>query len=194
MKKALLVVDVQNDFCEGGSLAVEGGAQAATDITSYIEENGDNYDYIIASKDWHIEPGSHFSDNPDFVDSWPPHCVVGTEGSEFHPNLQFRDFDAVFYKGQYDAAYSAFEGVLADTDDSSKYDTDVTLSDWLNKNDIKQLDLVGIASEYCVQASAEDSAKNDLNTTVLIELTAAIYPDKLKEATNKMEAEGIKIK
>ncbi len=120
MSKALIVVDVQNDFCEGGSLAVSGGAQVAADVAELLATQA--YATVVATRDHHIDPGSHFSDHPDFVDSWPRHCVVGTPGEEFHPPLEPAMFDEIFYKGEYAAAYSGFEGASADG---------VRLADWL---------------------------------------------------------------
>ncbi|MFT4148272.1 MAG: isochorismatase family protein [Micrococcaceae bacterium] len=192
MAKALLVVDVQNDFCEGGSLAVKGGAKTAELITEYIDEHRKDYDYIIASKDWHIDPGAHFSDKPDFKDSWPPHCVVGTEGADFHENLNPDLIEAIFHKGQYDAAYSAFEGVLSDPEDEEDEEGD-SLDEWLNDHDVEDLDVCGIATDYCVKASALDAAKNGLDVTVLMGLTAAIAKDSLHEAVEEMEDAGVTI-
>ena len=77
-KKALIIVDVQNDFCEGGSLAVAGGAAVAAAVTAHMTTGG--YDHVVATRDHHIDPGAHFAEAPDFVDSWPRHCVVGTDG------------------------------------------------------------------------------------------------------------------
>jgi nicotinamidase/pyrazinamidase len=108
MTTALIVVDVQNDFCEGGSLAVAGGAAVAASIGHLLEQHP--YDHVVATQDHHIDPGAHFSEAPDFVDSWPPHCVVGTSGVDLHPALEPRPFEAVFRKGEYAAAYSGFEG------------------------------------------------------------------------------------
>src|SRR5205807_1799485 len=108
MTTALVIVDVQNDFCEGGSLAVAGGAGVVRRITEWVR--GHPYDVVVASRDHHVDPGSHFSDHPDFVDSWPAHCVAGTNGVEFHPNLDRSPIEAVFDKGEHAAAYSAFEG------------------------------------------------------------------------------------
>jgi len=116
MKRALIVVDVQNDFCEGGSLPVYGGAAVAGRITELLETwrsggpNAPDYAVAVATMDHHIDPGHHFSQAPDFVDSWPPHCVSGSEGVDFHPNLVVTKFDDVFLKGEYAAAYSGFEG------------------------------------------------------------------------------------
>ena len=103
MKRALIVVDVQNDFCEGGSLPVTGGAQVAHDIAEVLshwtlrDPKAPDYAHVVATKDHHIDPGDHWSKEPDFVDSWPVHCRVGTDGEAFHPNLDPQPFDAIFY-------------------------------------------------------------------------------------------------
>ena len=116
MSRALIIVDVQNDFCEGGSLAVEGGAELAGAISEYVDAHHGQFDHVVATQDWHIDPGTHFSDDPDFVDSWPKHCVAGTRGAELHPDLDTEYIQAYFRKGQYTAAYSGFEGLLAPDD------------------------------------------------------------------------------
>ncbi len=123
MKHALIVVDVQNDFCEGGSLAVHGGAEVAARIATLLhhwterDPKAPDYTAVVATKDHHVDPGPHFSTDPDFVDSWPAHCVAGTDGEAFHPNLDPQPFDAVFLKGEHSAAYSGFEGHTADGTD-----------------------------------------------------------------------------
>lgn len=116
MSRALIIVDVQNDFCEGGSLAVEGGAELAGAISEYVDAHHGQFDHVVATQDWHIDPGTHFSDDPDFVDSWPKHCVAGTRGADLHPDLDTEYIQAYFRKGQYTAAYSGFEGLLAPDD------------------------------------------------------------------------------
>jgi nicotinamidase/pyrazinamidase len=116
MSRALIIVDVQNDFCEGGSVAVDGGADLAAEISEYVDAHHGQFDHIVATQDWHIDPGAHFSREPDFVDSWPRHCVAGTRGAELHPDLDTEYIQAVFRKGQYTAAYSGFEGLLAPDD------------------------------------------------------------------------------
>src|SRR2546430_6045493 len=85
--RALIIVDVQNDFCEGGSLAVAGGAEVAAGISVALGSPNQRWDHVVATKDFHLDPGAHFSATPDYVDSWPPHCVAGTPGSDFHPEL-----------------------------------------------------------------------------------------------------------
>ncbi len=182
-KRALVVVDVQNDFCEGGSLAVTGGAKAASDISAYLASNP-SYDLVVATRDAHIDPGAHFSDTPDFVDSWPRHCVVGTPGQDFHPDLTFRAFDGVFDKGNYEAAYSGFEGSNADGRG---------LDEFLAESGVTDIDVCGIATDYCVKATAQDGAMLGYVTTVLADLTAAVAPDRLDAAYEALANAGVAI-
>ena len=116
MSRALIIVDVQNDFCEGGSLPVEGGAELAGAISEYVDAHHGQFDHVVATQDWHVDPGAHFSEDPDFIDSWPTHCVAGTRGAELHPDLDTEYIQAYFRKGQFTAAYSGFEGLLAPDD------------------------------------------------------------------------------
>src|SRR5690625_2916611 len=132
MSRVLIVVDVQNDFCEGGSLGVAGGTEVAGGVTELIETEGHRWDHIVATRDWHIDPGSHFSAEPDFRDSWPPHCVVGTHGAQFHPAFDHTRVEAVFDRGAYEAAYSGFEGSSGETG----------LAQWLREHDADTVDLV----------------------------------------------------
>ncbi len=180
MTKALIVVDVQRDFCEGGSLAVTGGAAVAAEISALLRADH-GYDHVVATRDHHIDPGDHFSDTPDFVDSWPPHCVVGTPGVEFHDQLTFRDFGAIFDKGEYEAAYSGFEG---------KSGEGRTLAQWLSDHDVDRVDVCGIATDYCVRATALDALANGLTTTVLLDLTAAVAPDRWPAAREALDDAG----
>lgn len=180
MTTALIVVDVQNDFCEGGSLAVAGGAQVAADIAEVLASG--SYSTVIATRDHHIDPGAHFSDSPDFIDSWPPHCVVGTPGAEFHPPLSASQFAEIFFKGEYAAAYSGFEG-------HSK--TGVTLAEWLRNHDITDVDICGIASDYCVRATALDAAREGFVVTVLDRLTAAVSPDNAPAVHAEFSTAGV---
>jgi len=181
VSKALIVVDVQNDFCEGGSLAVAGGADVAARIGRVL--GGDHgYDAVVASRDHHIDPGGPFAAEPDYVDSWPRHCVVGTAGEEFHPSLKPRPFDAVFLKGEYAAAYSGFEGV----DDDGR-----PLATWLRERGIESVDVCGIATDYCVRATALDAAREGFATAVLVDLTAAVAPDRLGDTFAALESAGV---
>jgi nicotinamidase/pyrazinamidase len=190
MTRALIVVDVQNDFCEGGSLAVEGGARVASDIGELLhhwtrrDDQAPAYDVVVASKDHHIDPGSHWSDEPDFVESWPVHCEVGTDGEAFHPNLDPQPFDAIFLKGSHEAAYSAFEGRTVDGD---------LLADWLRAHRVDQVDVCGIATDYCVRATALDSHRAGFETRLVEGLCAGVAPDSTKRALAEMEAAGITV-
>jgi nicotinamidase/pyrazinamidase len=165
MSRALIIVDVQNDFCEGGSLAVAGGAAVAAGISFVLDKAGDRWDHVVATKDWHIDPGAHFSDHPDFVESWPAHCVVGTGGADFHPELATDRIEAVFHKGEHAAAYSGFEGR---TDDGRG------LAEWLRERGVTEIEVVGIATDHCVRATALDARAAGFDTTVLLELTAGV--------------------
>ncbi|MDO9378704.1 MAG: isochorismatase family protein [Nocardioidaceae bacterium] len=177
---ALIVVDVQNDFCEGGSLAVAGGADVARRVAELVTAGG--YATVLATQDHHVDPGAHFSDTPDFVDSWPPHCVVGTPGARLHEPLTDDLFDAIFRKGEYDAAYSGFEGV-----DSAG----TGLSVWLEAHGITAVDVCGIATDHCVRATALDAARAGLTTRVLLDLTAAVSMSNLPTTRAELEAEGV---
>ena len=179
-----MIVDVQNDFCEGGSLAVAGGAATAASITRYLSGHGAEYAHVVASRDYHIEPGPHFSADPDFADSWPRHCVAGTPGSQFHPSFDTSRVDAVFSKGAYSAAYSAFEG----TDEAGR-----PLADWLRGQGIDELDVAGIATDFCVRATAIDAARLGFATRVLLDLTAGVSPESTQAALSEMRAAGAEL-
>ena len=185
MTRALLVVDVQNDFCEGGSLAVVGGAEVAARIGRLLQHpDRDGYSVVAATQDHHVDPGAHFSAEPDFVDSWPVHCRAGTAGADFHPALQPRPFEAVFRKGEHAAAYSGFEGTTEDGQ---------SLSDWLRQRGVLEVHVCGIATDYCVSATALDAAAVGFETRVLLDLTAAVAPDRLPVALELWSGAGITV-
>ncbi|MER7278086.1 nicotinamidase [Dactylosporangium sp. NPDC000244] len=179
MTRALIVVDVQNDFCEGGSLAVTGGAGVAAEISAAIA-NGP-WDHVVATQDHHINPGAHFAEHPDFVSTWPVHCVVGTGGVDFHPSLDTAKIEAVFEKGSYAAAYSGFEGSAAGHG----------LADWLRERDVTDVDVVGIATDHCVRATALDAVREGFVTTVLLNLTAGVAPTTTESALVELRAAGV---
>lgn len=179
MSRALIVVDVQNDFCPGGSLPVDDGDMVAEAISFYMASEEHLYSSIVASKDWHPNPVyqnrfmgkphfSHFSETPDFKDTWPVHCVAGTDGARFHRALDVYSIDRVFLKGQSTAAYSAFEGKSLEG---------IYLNDWFNVWDITEVDVVGLALDYCVRATALDAVTFGFETTVLTSLTAPVHAD-----------------
>jgi nicotinamidase/pyrazinamidase len=165
MSRALIIVDVQNDFCEGGSLPVSGGAEIAAAISSYVAAHRDEYAHVVATRDFHRDPGDHFAEHPDYTDSWPPHCVIGTPGADFHPNLDLAPIEAVFSKGEHQAAYSGFEGA---SDDGTP------LGEWLRKHEVGAVDVVGIATDHCVRATALDARGAGLATRVLLGMTAGV--------------------
>ncbi|MEA5456126.1 isochorismatase family protein [Sinomonas sp. JGH33] len=193
MKRALIIVDVQNDFCEGGSLAVDGGAAVAARLSQHVADHAREYGAVVTTQDWHIDPGEHFSDTPDFVDSWPPHCVAGTRGAAFHPNLDVSSVDAMFRKGQYAAAYSGFEGHLAQAGDAEGTSDDSPgLDEWLSRHGITDVDVAGLATDYCVRATALDAARAGYRTTVLKDLCAGISDD-LGPTFHDLEAAGVRL-
>ncbi len=179
MARALIVVDVQNDFCEGGSLPVTGGAAVAAAISDHIKATP--YDAVVATRDYHIDPGSHFSETPDYVNTWPVHCVAGTPGASFHPELDVTGIQAVFSKGAHAAAYSGFEGSAGDGS---------SLVDWLRARDITEVDVVGIATDHCVRATALDATQAGLSTRVLLNLTAGVTPSTVESALDQLRDAG----
>jgi nicotinamidase/pyrazinamidase len=182
--RALIIVDVQNDFCEGGSLAVTGGTAVAGAITDYVSARAADYPYVVATQDFHIDPGDHFSDQPDYASSWPPHCLAGSTGAKFHPSLDTGLVDVVFRKGAYSAGYSGFEGV----DDAG-----TPLADWLRQHDVDQVDVVGIATDHCVRKTAEDAALAGLTTRVLLDLTAGVGEQSTAAAVEAMRTAGVAV-
>lgn len=190
MTRALIVVDVQNDFCEGGSLAVEGGAAVARAITDRVgtDRAGGRYHVVVATKDWHVDPGDHFADpavGPDYVDTWPEHCVAGTPGAEFHPDLAIT-VDEVFLKGRQSASYTGFDGGAAG-------DESVGLADWLRERGVTDVDVVGLATDHCVRATALDAAAEGFATTVLLDRCAGVAPDTTEAALVELGAAGVTV-
>jgi nicotinamidase/pyrazinamidase len=184
MSTALIIVDVQNDFCEGGSLPVKGGANVAAAISTYLQDNRRAYSHVVATRDFHLDPGDHFSENPDYVNTWPPHCVIGTPGADFHPNLDLAPIEAVFSKGERKAAYSGFEGA---TDDGT------SLGEWLRKHEVDSLDIVGIATDHCVRATALDAVRSGFATRVLLGMTAAVAEETTDRALDEMGSAGVEL-
>jgi nicotinamidase/pyrazinamidase len=182
--RALLIVDVQNDFCEGGSLAVAGGTSVARAITGYLAAHAGRYQHIVATRDHHIDPGAHFSDHPDYLDSWPPHCVTGTAGHDFHPDLDLGRAEAVFSKGEYAAAYSGFEGK----------DPDGTpLAAWLREHGVTEVEIAGLTTDYCVRTSALDADREGFRTRVLLGMTAGVSAATTGRTLEELRAAGIEM-
>jgi nicotinamidase/pyrazinamidase len=183
MARALLVVDVQNDFCEGGSLAVIGGGAVARAISDRLDIG--DYDHAVATRDHHIDPGGHFSKAPDYIDTWPAHCVAGTRGAELHPDLDRTNLELVFDKGEYAAAYSGFEGI---TDQDGR-----PLLDWLRAHHIDSVEIVGIATDHCVRATALDAVAGGLTTAVRLDLTAGVARTTVDLALEQMREAGAEL-
>jgi len=190
MTRALIVVDVQNDFCEGGSLPVTGGGQVARDVDALLKQwvaggpEAPGWDHVVATKDHHVDPGEHWSSEPDFATSWPVHCEVGTDGEQFHPDLDPTPFEAVFLKGRHEAAYSGFEG----------HDDDgATLADWLRRRGVTGVDVCGLATDHCVRATALDAVAAGFDTRLLSRLCAGVAPETTTAALSDLEAHGVQV-
>lgn len=184
MSRALIVVDVQPTFCEGGSLPVKGGNAVAERIAAFAATHRGAYDLVATTQDWHIDPGSHFSDTPDFVDTWPPHGVAGTPEAELHPALVALDADVTVKKGQYAAAYSGFEGTTADGS---------TLQRALEAAGITDVDVVGLAESHCVAQTALDAVAAGFTTRVLTDLTEPVTEELGAAARVRMGGAGVEL-
>lgn len=187
MSRALLIIDVQNDFTEHGALAVAGGDAVAAGITALLEERADAYEAIIASRDWHDadnDNGGHFAAEPDFVDSWPVHCVAGTPGADYDPLLAT---DAVTHhvrKGQGIPAYSLFEGVTEDG---------LTVGAILTAGGVLEADIVGIATDHCVRASALDAIAHGVHVRILTDLVAGVGEESSEAALAELVHAGAEL-
>ncbi|KAB5608307.1 isochorismatase family protein [Bifidobacterium jacchi] len=200
-KKALIIVDVQPTFCEGGELGVVGGNAVAKRIGSYVRAHRSDYAYIATTQDWHIEPGSHWSDSPDYVDTWPVHGKAGTPNAELHPAIRALDVAHHFKKGQYAAAYSGFEGIEDDTDRIQSRDevtaaqqAGATLANALRDAGVTQVDVVGIAESHCVKETAIDAVKLGFATTVFEDLTVPVSEELGVAARKDMAAAGVALR
>jgi nicotinamidase/pyrazinamidase len=190
MSKALFVIDVQNDFCEGGALACQGGAQVAANITAYLKSSKSDYDFVIASRDWHTPNslnGGHFptqGNEPDFVNTWPLHCIAGQPGADYHPNLDASLIDIHIKKGQGQHGYSIFDGIT---------DTGEKLQELIQRLGVTEVDVVGIATDYCVRASALDANNSGLQVRVITSLTAGVSAASTEAAIDELVDAGVRV-
>lgn len=161
-------------------MGVAGGAAVARDISSMVAAEADRWNHVVGTRDYHIDPGHHFSPEPDFIDTWPPHCVVGTEGAALHPDMT-APMEALFDKGAYSAAYSGFEGNAGE----------VSLVRWLRDHDVDAVDIVGIATDHCVRATALDAVEEGFDTTVLLDKTAGVADTTTETALQEMTKAGV---
>lgn len=182
--RALLIIDVQPTFCEGGSLAVTGGNAVAENIATYTRTHRDRYDMVVTTQDWHIDPGEHFATPPavpDFVTTWPPHAIAGTAEAELHPAVAALHLDARVKKGGYVAAYSGFEGVDGDSR---------SLRIILATAGITDVDVVGLAESHCVRATAIDALRLGFGARVLTDLTVPVSAEQGAAARAAMADAG----
>lgn len=189
MSRAMIVVDVQNDFCPGGSLPVPGGDRVAERISEFLASNASDYEVIVATADWHPRPGTlpgftHFSDDPDYVETWPPHCVAGTSGAEFHPALGLPDGAIVVRKGQASDGYSGFEG----RDDRGR-----SLAELLDDAGVDAVDVTGLATDHCVKATALDAHAHGLSVRVIEPLVAGVATETTEQAIAALRAAGVAV-
>ncbi len=195
--RALIIVDVQNDFCEGGSLPVAGGSAVASAIAGHLREHRQDYAAVVGTRDWHVDPGGHFGtgpSGPNFVDTWPVHCVAGSTGAQTHPALEpaLAAVDAWFLKGEHAAAYSGFEG-STDGDAGDAHHHRVGLARWLRERGVESVDVVGIATDHCVRATALDAVAEGFGTRVLLALTAGVAPASTRLALEELTEVGAEL-
>jgi nicotinamidase/pyrazinamidase len=173
--RALVIVDVQNDFCEGGSLEVEGGAATAAAISRYLAAEGEGYPHVVASRDYHVDPGDHFSAQPDFSRSWPPHCVG------------HRHCSTVDTGGRDRVQQGPMPPTPSGTDEAGQ-----SLGTRLRERGKNSLDVTGIATDYCVRATL-GAARQGFRTRVLLGLTAGVDPVTIADALDEMRAAGVEL-
>jgi nicotinamidase/pyrazinamidase len=186
--RALIVVDVQNDFCEGGSLGVPGGARVAEAISAYAAEHRADYAVVVATRDWHVDPGAHFApegEDPDYEGTWPVHCRAGTPGAELHPELRLPAGAIVVSKGEHAAAFSGFEG----HDDAGR-----SLDAVLKEHDITGVDVVGIATSFCDKATALSGAEAGYRTRLLLPLCADVPGADTDATVAELERAGVEVR
>lgn len=198
MSKALIIVDVQPTFCEGGELGVEGGNAVAERIAEYVETHRNEYSYVATTQDWHVEPGKHWSDDPDYVDTWPVHGKAGTANAGLHPAIAALGIGHHFKKGQYSPSYSGFEGLEDNTDRiptreevAADLTAGRTLANALEAVGITRVDVVGLAESHCVKETALDARKLGYETHVIEELTEPVSEELGVDARRQMREAGV---
>lgn len=185
VRRALVVVDVQPTFCEGGELPTEGANDIAHRVAAYAAAHRDRYTTVLTTQDWHIDPGEHFSDSPDFVNSWPPHGIAGSAGAELHPALAGLDPDARLKKGQYAHGYSGFDGA----DEQGR-----SLETILSAAGVTEVDVVGLVESHCVKHTALDARRAGLAARVLTDLTVPVSPEQGETAHQELAAAGVELR
>lgn len=194
-RRAVIVVDVQNDFIDG-SLATARGEEVARAIAPHVAQAKARGEMVVGTKDWHVNPVGHFAPagmEPDFVTTWPVHCVAGTAGAEVHEALADAPVDAWFHKGEFDAAYSGFEGQLAGQGATGAQGPGMGLAEWLTSHDVTEVQVVGIATDYCVRATALDAVKAGFDTVVIPSLCAEVDPAGVERVLAELEKAGVRL-
>jgi nicotinamidase/pyrazinamidase len=188
MRNALLVVDLQNDFIEGGALPITGGRNVAAQVSRHVRHFKTEYAFVVASRDYHEDPADHFAEQPDFVNTWPKHCVIGTPGAALCTPIfnlvREKLIQAVVDKGRHAAAYSAFEGL--DPRGHPLYDV-------LREARVDHIDICGLATDYCVRATALDARKHEFQVRILVNLCAAVNEATGLQALEEMKAAGCQL-
>lgn len=204
MRRALLGVDLTPTFCEGGGLPVDGGNDTAARVAAYLDEHGPDYDLLVFSEDWHIDPGEHWAaegTEPDYATTWPVHGPAGTDEARVHPVVRAA-LDRLaeqgvpvhlVRKGMYEAAYSAFEGVVVENDPAALEPVGPALAEWLHAQAVTHLDVIGIATDHCVRASSLDAAAEGFEVRLLTDLMVGVAPDTTAAALEEMRAAGIEL-
>jgi nicotinamidase/pyrazinamidase len=182
--RAIVVVDPQPDFFEGGALPVTGATRTSEKIADYLRRRGDDYSLKVVTQDWHLDPGDHWSENPDFVTTWPVHCAADSSGAEIHESLEEQSWDVVIRKGQHEGAYSGFQG-------SSEHGS--TLVDEFRSADIGEVTVVGFATDHCVRATALDARGHGFDVIVLLDLCAGVDPATTRDAIDELMSAGVTI-
>jgi nicotinamidase/pyrazinamidase len=181
-ERAIIVVDPQPDFFEGGALPVKDATRTCERIAQYLRARGDEYATKIVTQDWHLDPGEHWSKDPNFVTTWPVHCAADSSGAQIHSSLAGQPWDVVIRKGLYQGAYSGFEGVS---------ENGATLADTLTAAGIRHVTVVGFATDHCVRATALDARHQGFEVTVLLDLCAGVALDTSRSAITAMTEAGI---
>jgi nicotinamidase/pyrazinamidase len=188
MRNALLVVDLQNDFVEGGALPVPGGTQVVAHVARHVRHFRSEYTFVVATRDLHEDPPDHFSEKPDYINTWPPHGVKGTTGAVLCTPIsnlvREKIIQVVVDKGRHAAAVSAFEAV-----DPRGH----LLVDVLREQRIDHIDICGLITEYCIRASALDARKHEFQVRILVNLCGAASPEAAQRAFEDMKAAGCQL-
>ena len=182
--RAIIVVDPQPDFFEGGALPVDGATRTAERIARYLVEHGDDFAVKVVTQDWHVDPGEHWSSEPNYETTWPVHCAADSSGAQIHGALAGQTWDVVIRKGLHEGAYSGFEG---------RSESGLTLADELEVSGIDDVTVVGFATDHCVKATALDARALGMKVTVALDLCAGVAPESTRAAIDEMATAGVDV-